>query len=402
MHSEIIAVVIRSTKATKGDSPIRRGGLGQSPKHSAFTLLEVILALSLSALVLFTLGLAVDMNLRLLDSGRTEVEEAQLARAVMQIIARDISGSVFFNPSDVQKLMSTVPSFSINQTAQNQQSGANQNASTGGGGQGGGQVGGPGGGQSGGSGGGSGGQGGQSSQSSFSYNVGNSSVGSGGNNTTEQSDSSSTDAGTNDSSRTTDLTDAAPQSMPGLFGNANELLIDVSRVPRLDQFNTSTKGNNNAIVLCDMRTVAYYVVQDDVFLALGANYDWSTSRGLVRREMDRAAAIFASQHGKISDTDNNLQPFAPEVEAIVFRYFDGSQWLKEWDSVAQNGLPPAVEINLAITRQHPRNNVNPQPITYRMVVNIPTANTSNAQTSSTQTTSAETTSTQSTSAQTSP
>jgi hypothetical protein len=35
---------------------------------------------------------------------------------------------------------------------------------------------------------------------------------------------------------------------------------------------------------------------------------------------------------------------AEEVQTIRFRYFDGSQWLDQWDSVAMRRLPRAIEI----------------------------------------------------------
>jgi hypothetical protein len=62
--------------------------------RNAFTLLEVILALSLVVVVLGLVGLAVDIHLRLGDKGRTEVEEAQVARAVLHRIADDLRGAV--------------------------------------------------------------------------------------------------------------------------------------------------------------------------------------------------------------------------------------------------------------------------------------------------------------------
>lgn len=45
--------------------------------------------------------------------------------------------------------------------------------------------------------------------------------------------------------------------------------------------------------------------------------------------------------------DSSLM-WAPEVVSLKFRYFDGSKWRKSWDSLARKGLPVAVEMTLAV------------------------------------------------------
>ena len=65
-----------------------------SVRRRAMTLLEVMLALSLTAVVLAAISMAIDLHLRLLDSRRGSVERIQLARAVLQIIANDLRATV--------------------------------------------------------------------------------------------------------------------------------------------------------------------------------------------------------------------------------------------------------------------------------------------------------------------
>src|SRR5688500_6057297 len=55
--------------------------------HSGMTLLELMLALSLSVVVMGVIAIVIDLHLRTLDTRRTEVEEAQLARAVLRQMA---------------------------------------------------------------------------------------------------------------------------------------------------------------------------------------------------------------------------------------------------------------------------------------------------------------------------
>jgi hypothetical protein len=42
-----------------------------------------------------------------------------------------------------------------------------------------------------------------------------------------------------------------------------------------------------------------------------------------------------------------VEPLAPEVVSIGFRYFDGQSWQQSWDSRQRVGLPKAVEIEVS-------------------------------------------------------
>jgi len=143
--------------------------------------------------------------------------------------------------------------------------------------------------------------------------------------------------------------------VPGIYGNANELQIDVSRLPRLDQMqailspDTTTTTALTQDTMSDVKTVLY-------FLAGSSSGGGSTASGdgLYRREMDRAVASFATtQGGQAMEDTSNQEPLAAEVVDIEFQYYDGNEWVSEWDSTENNGLPMAVEISLTITRpQH--------------------------------------------------
>jgi hypothetical protein len=306
----------------------------RAARVSAFTLLEVLLALALSALVFVAIGMAINVHLRLLDVGRTKVEEAQIARAIMQYIARDLHGTVPYN--------------------------ANKNSS--------------------------------SSSSSSSSSTGALST-TGGltatspSNTQAETSTEGTDATETD--RTSDLVNSSVQSTPGLYGNANQMQVDISRLPRADQSMSlmyqTDPSMTNADQLSDVKTVTYYTANNDTSLtqtAVGGTNN--NTVGLYRRETSRASASFAALQG-ISDLSNQyLKPLAPEVEAIQFQYYDGSQWLDEWDSVSYSALPVAVQVSISITPQHPRNLTNIQPIIYRLIVDIPAAKQSTSGSTSTQ------------------
>ncbi|MGD0898924.1 MAG: prepilin-type N-terminal cleavage/methylation domain-containing protein, partial [Thermoguttaceae bacterium] len=59
-------------------------------KRRGFTLLELILALGLTVIVVGLVSMAVGTQLRLAATGRAQVQEAQLARALLHRIADDL------------------------------------------------------------------------------------------------------------------------------------------------------------------------------------------------------------------------------------------------------------------------------------------------------------------------
>jgi hypothetical protein len=64
--------------------------------------------------------------------------------------------------------------------------------------------------------------------------------------------------------------------------------------------------------------------------------------------MNRAQALYASQNGDYDIFMRNAESLAPEVVGLEFRYFDGTEWLSEWNSQEMNGLPLAVEIGVVV------------------------------------------------------
>src|SRR3954468_8310980 len=68
--------------------------------RTAFTLFELILAVALSAILLTLVGTAINLYLMRIDADRTRVEEAQLARSVLSMIADDIRAASIYKPQD--------------------------------------------------------------------------------------------------------------------------------------------------------------------------------------------------------------------------------------------------------------------------------------------------------------
>lgn len=281
--------MIRSTRRA-----LRRG----------LTLLELMLALSLTTIVLGVIGMAIDLNLRVLDSRRDVVEDAQLARAILRLIADDLRGAVQAPSIDFSSVMDLAAG------------GLPEGMDVAG----------------------------------LEDAAGDLGI-----------DTSGLDAlGMSDDASGASQDIAAsgePAPEPGLYGNQYELLIDTSRLPRVDQFQRMiTEDSQLALedIPSDVKTVAYYVVTEanaGLVTSAQLNNSEEPEYGLARRVLDRAVTLRATESAGSMGLQNAGEIIAPEVVGIEFQYFDGAEWLMEWDSSEKGGLPVAVRILLAIRNE---------------------------------------------------
>ncbi len=148
-----------------------------------------------------------------------------------------------------------------------------------------------------------------------------------------------------------------PAPEPGLYGNQYELLVDTSRLPRVDQFQRMITADSQLAledIPSDVKTVAYYVVTEanaGLVTSAQLNNSEEPEYGLARRVLDRAVTLRATESAGSMGLQNAGVIIAPEVVGIEFQYFDGAEWLMEWDSSEKGGLPVAVRILLAIRNE---------------------------------------------------
>ena len=275
--------------------------------RSGFTLLELMLSLALTAVVTVLIGSLVQNYLINQAVGRERVRQAQLSRSILNMIAEDIRTTVRYQPFDTKGLTELL--------------------SGGGGGAGGGAGG---------------------SQPS----------GAGGGATAAGAAPPSGGAGD-----TADMDSGVAALPPGLYGTSTSIEIDISRLPRPDEYYgqasdpvTGSLGD----LATDIKTVGYYVqalrtdgIQDPLGSLQPIDGTNSTSQGaggLVRRSVDRAITQYAYQQSQSDALMKTGQLLAPEVIAIEFQYFDGAMWQTEWDSSTQ-GLPRVVKITIAVQRE---------------------------------------------------
>ncbi|MCP4888555.1 MAG: prepilin-type cleavage/methylation domain-containing protein [Rubripirellula sp.] len=274
---------------------------------SAFTLLELLLTLSMSVVLMALVGGAMqfyarDMNVRDLD-----IRQTQLAAAVMQMLEDDLRATLHTEPVDtapLAELLAATASVTGGEEAPTGDASAEDLAAAG---------------------------------------------------IADEPETVITDT-----TETLDLqSGVAVLETPGLIGNQYQIQLDLSRLPRLEEYVALLDGSNTEIddVPSDIKTVAYFVQQadtlggvqdplqqlltDDTTLA-----DTQPAGGLVRRSLDRAATAYASTNGNLITLNQTGELLAPEIQGIEFQYWDGLTWQLEWSSDDYGELPLAIQITL--------------------------------------------------------
>ncbi|MCC7475270.1 MAG: type II secretion system protein [Pirellulales bacterium] len=342
--------------------------------ESGFTLFEVIVAIALSAVLLSLIGTAITLYLTRVEADRTRVEEAQLARSILGMIADDIRAASIYQPQDttaIAQLMAAGTPFDVDTVdAARKASGLSNGVGTPGG------VGGP--------------------SAVTALSSGSSANGS----------SSSASGSASSASGAMAANQESEEEMPlGLTGTEAQLYIDVTRLPKQDElFGTLTGYTNapnasatnagatgasvtaaNVVPPADLKTVAYFV-RSGATLEPGsaaatslATADQELVGGLVRQVIPRGERVFAEQSGSGDVLNSGAVLVAPEVVQIQFSYFDGTQLATVWEMKEMMKLPRAIEVCIWLRSARPGDeqleNTSPDAIAnariYRQVVNLP-------------------------------
>ncbi len=274
-------------------------------RYSAFTLLEVLLTLAMSVVLMILIGGAIEFYARDLNVRDMEVRQVQVAAAVLQMIEDDLRGALHAKPIDTAALATLLTSA------------ASQAA-----------------------GGGGGGSGGSEGEDLSSAGIASES--------TEVIESTaSADL----------LSGAAVLQSPGLIGNQFQIQIDVSRLPRLEEYMVMLDETASDIddVPSDLKTVTYFVQSPgtiagivDPLATTDPQNQIEGAGGLVRRSLDRFATINALNTGGMTTLNQTGELLAPEVVSLEFSYWDGIMWQLQWNSDEMGELPLAVQVQIAV------------------------------------------------------
>ncbi len=263
------------------------------------------MALSMSVVLMGLVSFAIQFYTREMDTSDVEVRRMQLVTAVMQMIEDDLRSALHTEPADMSGLESLLSSF-------------------GGGDTGGGTA-------------------------------------TGGDTPPDDTMNDDTTAVVEDMTATDLSLGAAVLETPGLIGNQNQIQIDISRLPRLEEYMPMIDGQLADLqdVPSDIKTVAYFVQAPGVVTGVKDELDSigqtasvvdpsANPGGLIRRVLDRAATMHASISGGTGQLNATGDLLAPEVIGLEFEYWDGMIWQIQWSSDEMGELPLAVRVTLAI------------------------------------------------------
>lgn len=271
-----------------------------STSRSGFTLVELMLSLSLIVVATALIGSLMQLYSRNFATRGDDIRRQQLARALLHMIAEDVRSVVQEQPYDPSVLEQML------------------GASSGGG----------------------------------------AAAPAAGDEATSDLASASEDYGSDYGSDTGMLEDDIASELPlGIRGDQYSLMVDVSMVPRVDEYQGEQAGAfavGLSDVPGDLKTITYYVqaatsqgVNDEMASFTLEDSTDAFASGLVRRQLDRRVTAYAEEIGDLDRLSRTGDIIAPEVVSLEFAYFDGAEWVYEWDS-DELGLPWLVQILLAM------------------------------------------------------
>lgn len=311
----------------------KRTGVFSGQVRAGMTLLELLLSLALTSVVMVVISMAIQLHLFTLDTRRADVEQALLARSVLRHMAADIRNAVWYEPLEMTSLVGTAATLDAGSVLGGDTAGNTTGDTTG-----------------------------KTTGNASGDTTGNTSGNTTGSTTGDTSNDADNDTSSLDMSSDMDLTTEAsenttdiagtvtPAGVPGLYGNQYELSVDCSRLPRVDQYSGTAADSTTgaaASIPSDVKTVSYFL-RTEGSATVNTPGQSDSSMGLVRREMDRAAASWASQEGSLDASQYPGEVLAKEVTYLEFRYYDGTTWYTEWDSDQMGGLPMAIEMTISI------------------------------------------------------
>ncbi|HIK94446.1 MAG TPA: hypothetical protein EYG03_21080 [Planctomycetes bacterium] len=241
-----------------------RGSEVPVSRTHGFTLLEVLLATGLTTLLMAALYTAMSVYWTTATESYDEIERAQIARAVLRQMARDIQSCTF-----VEEELST----------------------------------------------------------------------------SEEDDDQTDDV---------DADTAMASYTNGLFGSDSDLVLYISRPDRDQDYISAQELMLPTDRSSDALVVRYLMAQEGGS-SLGGEFAASNatlsgpSEGLARMQGDLIGLSTAINQGDMGMQLAATALLAPEVAALKFEYFDGVDYLTEWDSTAQNAMPLAIIIELTLT-----------------------------------------------------
>jgi prepilin-type N-terminal cleavage/methylation domain-containing protein len=304
----------RSLVIAKHGCPGPRGST--SKRDAGYTLVELLLTLALSVVLMALVGSALSFYATKLETRDSEVRRLQLAQAILNMLNDDLRVALYPPEFDDQALSDLLASAAGG--GGEEQPGAGEDLSA-----------------------------------------------AGLDDDSEGATDEAADLPTSESVETADISAGTlTTSRPGLIGNQTQIQFDISRLPRLEEYQRQMVGDTVGETLdipSDIKTVSYFIqasgggvtdpldiVGQNSALSSGPAASQNMGGGLVRRSLDRAVTTYAMSTGGMTNLSATGDLLATEVVGLEFRYWDGLMWQMFWDSDASGSLPLAIEATLTM------------------------------------------------------
>ncbi len=285
----------------------------QASVRSGYTLLELLLALGLSVLVIGAIGMAIRIYLISLAEQQARIERKQVVRSVFAMIGADLRAGLEYkyDPADYAGLELALENQISNLEGLTELSELSEE---------------------------------DLAAELEAQALGTESESEAGSGLRSESESES------ESVESEIIVEDEVAFRPTLLGSETAVMLDISRLPRLDQYNPLVAAADlETQTPSDVKSLAYFVSLSRGGIEEQLGFAESRAPGgLYRRELDRAVANFADEVELISTADKYSRLVAHEIAEISFQYFDGEDWLPQWDSAESGRFPSAVEITLVI------------------------------------------------------
>lgn len=277
---------------------MKRSPLGRSLVPTGFTLIEVLIALSLSVMLISAVYAAIEMHYRFQSAGRAEIRGQQLIRSLTRLIAQDISCVTLELPEE---------SDSSSEQAADEESGNSAGVSN------------------------------LSSGSTFDSAL-------------QSSNSSTSDNAAGIADAFLGLSEGVVPAVFGIYGTPDTLHMTVNLPSREMDFFPLGMENSVEDRTSHLKIITLGLTEIDALGMTMLQKNLKTTRpgvGLGRR----VRSFYTTASGEEPLEPHHL--ISPEVTELAFRYFDSGEWFDNWDSTSMGRLPRAIEVKFGIWNPPP-------------------------------------------------
>jgi len=136
---------------------------------------------------------------------------------------------------------------------------------------------------------------------------------------------------------------------PRFRGTERTITFDLRRSAEISRLNPPNHSEDweQRSAASNIASVSYFCSSASAITDSGT----PSSGGMYRREIPRRPSQPLEQSDSLENITESSELLAGEIAELGFRYFDGRDWLDVWDSASSNKYPAAVEISVIVASQ---------------------------------------------------